>query len=90
MNVELARLKDGRPLIVADSQLPHPVQRVEFYRDQRLVVLVYDKPDHEDDLMQCELTEASIKLFEDNSRVMVVSYAGKKDVKYYDVSLVKV
>lgn len=55
MNIELGQLPDGDLALVCGTPLPGDVKRVEYYRDQRLFMLVYDLPDHEGDLMHYEL-----------------------------------
>ena len=55
MDIELGQLPDGDLALVCGTPLPGDVKRVEYYRDQRLFMLVYDLPDHEGDLMHYEL-----------------------------------
>lgn len=55
MSFSLGELPDGDLAIVSDMALPADIKRVEYYRDQRLFMLVYDLPDHEGDLMHYEL-----------------------------------
>lgn len=54
-NIELSVLNDGGVMLVSDAPLPHVVKRVEFYRDQRLFMLVYNTPDDDDELMHYEV-----------------------------------
>lgn len=57
MNIELGQLPDGDLALVSDARLPDDVKRVEYYRDQKLFMLVYSNPDHEGDLMHYELRD---------------------------------
>jgi hypothetical protein len=57
MNIELGQLPDGDLALVCDASLPGGVKRIEYYRDQKLFMLVYDLPEHEGDLMHYELRD---------------------------------
>ena len=57
MSFSLGELPDGDLAIVSDMSFPADIKRVEYYRDQRLFMLVYDIPDHEGDLMHYELKD---------------------------------
>ena len=54
MNIELNVLNDGGLMMVSDTPLPDLVKRVEFYREQQLFMLVYDR-DEDSDLMHFEI-----------------------------------
>lgn len=91
MRLELGKLRDGRMMMMCDAPFPHVVQRVEYYRDQRLFLLVYDHPDQQDDLLHYELNEVSAKLADTNSSILIVSrLAGDQKIHGYGVELVKV
>ena len=51
MNVELGRLPDGGIVLCANPEFPEQVKRVEYYRDQKLFMLIYEDIDHEGELM---------------------------------------
>ncbi len=57
MDIELGQLPDGDLALVCGTALRANVKRVEYYRDQRLLMLVYDIPDDEGDLMHYELRD---------------------------------
>lgn len=57
MNIELGILNDGRVTLVCDRPLPDIVRRVEYYREQRLFMLVYNDGSLEDELMECEIPQ---------------------------------
>lgn len=90
MNVELGKLPDGNLVVVADSAFRKDVVRVEYYRDQRLMMLVYDDPDHEGDLMDHELTEDAARHAEGSPSVLIVTAEPGKELLGYPVPLVQV
>jgi hypothetical protein len=91
MRVELGKLRDGRMMMMCDAPFPHVVQRVEYYREQKLFLLVYDHPDQQDDLLHYELNDVSAKLADANSSILIVSrLAGDRRINGYGVELVKV
>ena len=52
MNIELGVLHDGSVMMVSDKPLPDIVQRVEYYSEQRLFMVVYNNEEqHPEDLM---------------------------------------
>ncbi|MEC7575749.1 MAG: hypothetical protein VYC19_11445 [Pseudomonadota bacterium] len=57
MNVELGRLPDGGIVLCANPEFPEQVKRVEYYRDQKLFMLIYEDIDHEGELMHYEMQD---------------------------------
>lgn len=90
MNVELGKLADGGLMIMCDLPFPHHIRRVEYYSDQKLILLIYDQPEHEGDLMHYELSDVASQLVEANAQVLIVDCSPDKKLYGYDVSLVKV
>jgi hypothetical protein len=72
MNIELGQLPDGDLVLVSDASLPADVKRVEYYRDQRLFMLVYDLADHEGELMHYELRDDVAQKVERRSSLVIV------------------
>lgn len=72
MSFSLGELPDGDLAIVSDMALPADVKRIEYYRDQRLFMLVYDLPDHEGDLMHYELRPEIAEKVQRRSSVVVI------------------
>lgn len=72
MNIELGQLPDGDLALVCDTSLPGGVKRVEYYRDQKLFMLVYDLPDHEGDLMHYELKDDVAEKVKKRSSMVIV------------------
>lgn len=57
MRIELGTLADGGVVMVADKPMIDIVKRVEYYSDQRQINLVYNNPDHAEDLMHFEIPD---------------------------------
>ncbi len=72
MSFSLGELPDGDLAIVSDMALPADIKRIEYYRDQRLFMLVYDLPDHEGDLMHYELRPEIAEKVQRRSSVVVI------------------
>jgi len=94
MNLEFGVLNDGRITLVCDSPLPEIVKRVEFYRDQKLFMLVYDKDEksacEDDNLMECEIPERLLGPIEKNPSVAIFTIFPDLKPLVYDVPLIKV
>lgn len=90
MNIELGILNDGGILLVSDRPLPHIVKRVEFYRDQKLFMLVYDNPAENAELMHYEIPDAMTKPVEKSPNVLIYSLFPNHEPIGYKVPLVKI
>lgn len=90
MNIELGILKDGGVLLTSDQPLPHAIKRVEFYRDQRLFMLVYNNSDEESDLMHFEVPGDMIYPVEKSPDVIIYSLYPDHPPIGYKVPLIKV
>lgn len=90
MNVELGKLPDGNLVVVADGPFPRDVVRVEYFRDQKLMMLVYDGPDHGDELMEYEVASHAVRAAENNQSVLIVTAEPGKELLGYDVPLIQV
>ncbi len=91
MRIELGKFGDGGLMLLSDSAFPHQIRRVEYYRDQKLILLVYDEdPELEGELMHYEVSDVAKGLIENNASILIVSCAPNRKLYGYDVSLVKV
>lgn len=72
MDIELGQLPDGDLALVCGQPLPGDIKRIEYYRDQRLFMLVYDLPDHEGDLMHYELKADVAEKVQRRSSLVVI------------------
>lgn len=91
MNIQLGQMPDGDLALVCDGSLPADVKRVEYYRDQKLFMLVYDIPGHEGDLMHYELKdEIAEKVQRRSSMVIVEPHPDTGKVIGYYTSLIQI
>lgn len=90
MNIELGRLPNGNMVIVSDMRFPGEVQRIEYYRDQHLVMLIYDDPDHEGDLMQYEVQGDAVGSMERSPSILLVTAEPGQELFGYDVPVVHI
>lgn len=90
MNIELGILKDGGVMLVSDRPLPDIIKRVEFYRDQRLFMLIYRNEENESDLMHYEVPETLTHPIEKSPDVIIYSLYPNHEPIGYKVPLIKV
>lgn len=90
MNVELGKLADGGLVVMCDAPFPHEIRRIEYYHDQRLMMLVYNTSDLDSDLMHYELSGIAAQAVEASPSVLVVDHAPDRKLYGYDVPLVQV
>tara|TARA_R110002072_G_scaffold71309_3_gene171135 strand:+ start:1065 stop:1352 length:288 start_codon:yes stop_codon:yes gene_type:complete len=91
MNIELGILHDGGVMMVSDTPLPDMVCRVEYYRDQRLFMLIYDdNVENDDDLMHYEVPEHFSKSVENTPNIIIYSLFPNREPLGYKVPLIMV
>jgi len=91
MSFSLGELPDGDLVIVSDMSLPADIKRVEYYRDQRLFMLVYDIPNHEGDLMHYELkSDVADKVQRRSSMIVIEPDKSTGKPSGYYTSLIQV
>lgn len=90
MNIELGILKDGGVLLISEAPLPHIVKRVEFYREQRLFMLVYKNAEEDGDLVQYEVPENMAYPVEKSPNVIIYALFPDHEPIGYKVPLIKV
>ena len=70
--------------------MPDVVKRVEFYRDQRLLMLVYHGEEHHNDLMHYEVPHAMTAPVEKSPNVLIYSLFPDHEPIGYKAPLIKV
>ncbi len=90
MNIELSVLSNGVVMLVSDRPMPDMVRRVEYYRDQRLFMLVYDNAAVEDMMMHYEVPIDFAGPVERTPNVIIYSLYPDHDPIGYKVPLVKI
>ena len=83
MNIEISVLKRGGIMLVSDRPLPYLVDHVEFFTDQRLMMMVYANGKSEDHLMDCEVPEKMYKyVYESPEAIIFTLFADHEPVGY--------
>jgi len=77
-------------MLVSDSPLPHIVKRVEFYREQRLFMLVYANDNEDSELMHYEVPESMTYPVEKSPNVIIYALFPDHEPIGYKVPLIKV
>lgn len=90
MNLELSILNDGGVLLVGDEAMPDMVKRIEFYRDQQLITLVYKDETIQSDLMEYEIPESMLPSVEKSPDVIIYVLFKDHEPVGYKVPLIKV
>jgi len=90
MNIELGVLHDGVVMLACDEPLPNIVKRVEFYRDQRLFMLVYHGDEDKNELMHYEVPENLTYPVEKSPNIIIYSLFPNDEPVGYRVPLIKV
>ncbi len=90
MNVELGILKDGGVMLVSDTPLQDVIKRVEFYREQRLFLLIYDNEDQDSELMHFEVPQHMAYPIEKSPDLIIYTLYKGQEPAGYKVPLIKV
>lgn len=90
MNIELGVLHDGSVMMVSDQPLPDMVCRIEYYKDQRLFMLVYDDEQIGDDLMHYEIPSEMKPHVERAPNVILYSLYPNREPIGYKVPLIQI
>jgi len=91
MNIELSVLKDGGVLLVSDRPMPDIVKRVEFYREERTMILKYrNNKENEDLMMHYEVPDHMIYPIEKSPDIIVYNMFPDNPPIGYKAPLIKV
>lgn len=71
--IQLAQSGDGRLIIASNQPFPADVERVEYYRDQKLFMLVFEGHDGESDLMPCEVSDEVARTVHNSPEVIIIA-----------------
>ena len=71
-SINLGELPNGDLILATDEAFPSDVKRVEYYRSQKLFMLIYEDEDRESDLMHYELSDLIANKVEKKSNLMIV------------------
>ncbi len=88
---ELGVLRDGAMVLFTTRGLSHGLKRVEFYRDMKLLKLIYDDGTDDGDLIEYEVTDHAADLIKGSARnILVVDAQNMQDPEGSDVPLVQI
>ena len=90
MNIELGLLHDGNVMMVSDTPLPDIVCRVEYYREQRIFMVVYGDGEQTEEMMHYEIPENLTTPIENTPNIMIYSLFPDHEPIGYKVPLVQV
>ncbi len=90
LNIELGVLRDGGVMLVADRPLPDIVKRVEYYREQRLFMLIFRDKQLDDELMHYEIPPGMAYCVERTPNIIIYYLFKDHEPIGYEVPLVQV
>ncbi len=90
MNIELGIFSDGNVIMVSDRPLPDIVKRIEYYREQDLISLIYDSQEIEDQLMDYEIPQDMASSIKASPEIMIFSTFPDHEPIGYKVPLVQI
>jgi hypothetical protein len=89
--ISLGRTLDGRLVLGSNQSFPAAVKYVEYYRDQKLMNLVFDTEDEETALMPNEADDHTAQIIHSSPNIMVIAMAEMGQNPYgYTVPLVQI
>lgn len=90
MRVELSCLKNDKFMLVADRPFPDFIEHVEFYHDQRLLVVSYESDNIDDALMEHEVPERMLYKLSQNAEIIIFSLFADHEPVGYKVPLINI
>ncbi len=90
MNVELSKLSDDRIMLMSDRPMPDIVKRIEYYREQRLFMLVWHDEDMEELIMHHEVPIDFAMAIEKAPHVYIYALYPDSEPLGYKAPLIKV
>ncbi|NCT41240.1 MAG: hypothetical protein GW778_06235 [Alphaproteobacteria bacterium] len=90
MNIELMVLNDGGVILAGSEPFPHIVKRVEYYSEQRMIMVVYKPQDVDDDMMQYEVPMEMVDGVVKSPNIIIYSMFPDHPPIGYKAPLVKV
>ena len=90
MNIQLNQTEAGGLIIAGDEPFPHEIRHVEYHRDQKLMLLVYDNEEQDDELMHYEIPDSAVDNIESSPSILIITYKPDRKIYGYDVPLIRV
>lgn len=69
--IQLSKTKDGRLVLACNEEFPSDIVRVEYYRDIKLFMFVFENEDHDNRLMPREISDETATIVKQSPEVIV-------------------
>lgn len=87
--IQLGRAQDGRLVLATNQPMPADIKHVEYYREQRLFMAVYENGDS--DLLPTEISPGIADIVHTSPKVMIVAVTAEgEEPMGYDVPLIQI
>ena len=88
---ELGSMRDGGLVLMSNASFDGEIKRVEYYRDQRLFMLVYADETRDGDLMDYEVSDFAAGVIKKSANnILVVNAENPANLVGFDVPLIQV
>lgn len=88
--IHLAQSGDGRLVLACSEKLPSDVSRIEYYRDLKLFMLVFEDESLDERLMPHEISDDIAKIVIQNADVIIAVRDGIQTPYGYIAPLVQI
>ena len=89
--MHLGQTDDGRLMMASNHALPSDIKRIEYYKEQKLFLLVFEDETHEDQLMPCEMSDEVSNIIQSSPDMIIVAMAQEGEEPYeYVTPLVQI
>ncbi len=89
--IELGKSDDGRLILASNQPFPSDIARVEYFRDQKLFMLVYEDKEAGSDLMPCEMSDDVSNIIRESPDIIVIAMTKENaEPTGYQTSLVQI
>lgn len=89
--IHLGITNDERLIMASNQELPSDIARVEYYREQKLFMLVFEDKEHGDQLMPCEMSDEVSDIIKISPDIIIIAMAQEGEQAYeYIAPLVQI
>jgi hypothetical protein len=91
MTIDIGKLRDGSLAVISNEPFPATVRHIEYYKDQRLFQIIFNRPDTDPLLITQELDAKGARYAESAPDMMIVVMAEGTDEPFgYEVPLIQI
>lgn len=90
MKIELGVLSDGNVMMVCDQPLPGTVKHLEYFKSQRLLMVVYNDSELDSELMHYEIPKEMSYEVDKAESIFLYSLFPDKEPSGYKVPMISV